>query len=211
MTATPRSAPLVVRRLGRRDYEPVLRAMQQFAERRSAGDADELWMVQHPPVYTRGLNCSMDPLRSNGIAVVATDRGGQITYHGPGQLVAYALLDIRRRRLGVRKLVSLLEQAVIDLLDTCGIEGKRRERAPGVYVDGRKIAALGIRVRHGCSYHGLSLNVDMDLAPFADINPCGYKDLEVTQLRDLGVEDSIDQVEDKLAGHLSELLEDGDW
>lgn len=211
MTAAARPRPLVIRRLGRREYTPVLRAMQRFAEQRREHEADELWMVQHPPVYTRGLNCSMDPLRCNGIPVVATDRGGQITYHGPGQLIAYALLDIRRRRLGVKKLVSLLEQSVIDLLGGYGIQGERRDKAPGVYVDGRKIAALGIRIRHGCSYHGLSLNVDMNLAPFADIDPCGYKGLEVTQLRDLGVEDDIEEVEDKLVGRLQGLLEDGDW
>lgn len=211
MTAAVQPAPLVIRRLGRREYEPVLRAMQRFAERNRDDESDELWMVQHPPVYTRGLNCRMEPLRCNGIPVVATDRGGQITYHGPGQLVAYTLLDIRRRKLGVKKLVSLLEQSVIDLLGAYGIQGERRDKAPGIYVDGRKIAALGIRIRHGCSYHGLSLNVDMDLAPFTDIDPCGYKGLEVTQLRDLGVTDSVDEVEEKLVRGMRELLEDGDW
>jgi len=206
MTRPRRPAPLVVRRLGLCDYEPVLHAMQRFAEQHRPGAPDELWVVQHPPVYTRGLNCRLEPLRPSAIPVVATDRGGQITYHGPGQVVVYTLLDIRRRRFGVKGLVSLLEESVIKLLSAYGIAGQRRQGAPGVYVAERKIAALGIRIRHGCSYHGLSLNVDMDLAPFRDIDPCGHKDLEVTQLRDLGVADPISKVEQKLVGELRGLV-----
>jgi len=199
--------PLRLRKLGLRDYVPVLRAMQEFARQHRADEPDELWMLEHRPVYTRGLNCRMGPSRATALPVVSTDRGGQITYHGPGQLVAYTLLDIRRRKLGVKALVHLLEQSVIELLSDYGIDAERRHKAPGVYVAERKIAALGVRIRHGCSYHGLSLNVDMDLSPFADIDPCGYKDLEVTQLRDLGVPDTFEEVEDKLAERLRWLLE----
>lgn len=185
--------------------------MQRFIEQRNESTPDELWLLEHPPVYTRGLNCSMEPARSNGIQVVQTDRGGQITYHGPGQLIVYTLLDVRRRGLGVKRLVSLLEQSVIDLLGEYGVTGERRNKAPGVYVKDRKIAALGIRIRRGCSYHGLSLNVDMDLGPFRDIDPCGFEGLEVTQLADLGVRESVAEVGERLAGHVSRLLEMSDW
>lgn len=206
MTAMPGIAPPVVRRLGLADYERVWRSMQEFVEQRRETTPDELWLLQHPPVYTRGLNCSMDPLRPSEIPVVHTDRGGQITYHGPGQVIAYALLDIRRRGLGVKRLVNLLEQAVIDLLAQHGVAGERRDKAPGVYVDGRKIAALGVRIRRGCSYHGLSLNVDMDLGPFADIDPCGFAGLEVTQLKDLDVRADIETIEDQLSTVLQKQL-----
>ncbi|MGA8258749.1 MAG: lipoyl(octanoyl) transferase LipB [Arenicellales bacterium] len=205
---TPSSLPpLVVRRLGLSDYETVWKDMRDFAERREPDTADELWMLQHPPVYTRGLNCRMSPRGSGAIPVVQTDRGGQITYHGPGQIIAYVLIDIRRRGLGIKQLVSLLEQCVIDLMAEYGITAERREGAPGVYVEGRKIAALGIRIRRGSSYHGLSLNVDMDLAPFDDIDPCGFRGLEVTQLSELGIRAGIDAVESRLAGRLRALLE----
>lgn len=207
MTAVHGTAPPVVRRLGLADYEDVWRDMQRFVARRDETTPDELWLLQHPPVYTRGLNCGMNPLRPSTIPVVQTDRGGQITYHGPGQIIAYPLLDVRRRGLGVKRLVSLLEQSVIDLLGEYGVTGERREKAPGVYVDGRKVAALGIRIRRGCSYHGLSLNVDMDLAPFADIDPCGFEGLEVTQLKELGVRDSIEEIEERMACMLLGLLE----
>lgn len=211
MTASPRTSPPIVRRLGQADYETVWREMQDFVARRGETTPDELWLLQHPPVYTRGLSCSMNPLRPSAVPVVQTDRGGQITYHGPGQLIAYPLIDLRRRGIGVKQLVTLLEQSVIDLLGTHGIEGKRRDKAPGVYVDGRKIAALGVRIRRGCSYHGLSLNVDMDLTPFTDIDPCGFEDLEVTQLVDLGIRDGIEEIEDRMACLLVGLLESGDW
>lgn len=205
MTASRRGSP-IVRRLGYADYETVWRDMREFVARRDETTPDELWLLQHPPVYTRGLNCSMNPLRPSAVPVVQTDRGGQITYHGPGQLIAYPLIDVRRRGLGVKRLVTLLEQSVIDLLGAYGIDGKRRDKAPGVYVDGRKIAALGIRIRRGCSYHGLSLNVDMDLAPFTDIDPCGFEGLEVTQLKDLGVREGIGEIEERLACLLLRLL-----
>lgn len=206
MTGVPPAGP-VIRRLGLCHYETVWRNMQRFALQRSDDTADELWMLQHHPVYTLGLNCGMDPLEPSAVPVVKTDRGGQITYHGPGQVIAYLLIDVKRRRTGVRGLVGLMEQAVIDLLGDYGIEAERRDKAPGVYVDGRKIAALGIRIRRGSSYHGLSLNVDMDLAPFANIHPCGYEGLEVTQLADLGVADSPAIVEGKLAARLLALLQ----
>lgn len=207
VAAPGRASPPVVRRLGVTDYETVWQDMRRFVEQRDEDAPDELWLLEHPPVYTRGLNCTMDPLGPSGIPVIQSDRGGQITYHGPGQLIVYALLDIRRRALGVKRLVSLLEQSVIDLLEDYDIQGKRRDNAPGVYVDGRKIAALGIRVRRGCSYHGLSLNIDMDLRPFRDIDPCGFEGLEVTQLRDLGVRDSFEVVEEDLTRALLRLLE----
>ncbi|HEY5720672.1 MAG TPA: lipoyl(octanoyl) transferase LipB [Gammaproteobacteria bacterium] len=197
----------LLRRLGRRDYLPTLRAMQAFTDSRGADSADELWLVEHPPVFTQGLNGRPEHLLDPGeIPVVPVDRGGQVTYHGPGQLVAYPLLDLRRRQLGVRELVLRLEFAVIDLLAGYGIEAVGRRDAPGVYVDGRKIASLGLRVRRGCSYHGLSLNVDLDLAPFARINPCGYAGLEVTRTADLGGPASWDEAADALLPHLLRQL-----
>jgi len=195
-----------LRRCGTLGYTDAQRDMQAFVDTRGPDTPDELWLLQHPPVYTRGLSCSMRPLRENGIPVLPSDRGGQITYHGPGQLIAYPLLDLRRRRLGVRSLVHLLEQSVIDLLARHGHAGERRSGAPGVYVNDCKIAALGVRVRRGCSYHGLSLNVDMDLSPFADIDPCGYRGLEVTQMRDLGVADDVEAVGEQLSAALLTLL-----
>jgi lipoyl(octanoyl) transferase len=193
----------VVRRLGRADYAEVWRAMRAFTAERDAGTPDELWLVEHPPVYTLGQSCKpAEYAHIADIPVVATDRGGQITYHGPGQLVVYVLLDMRRSRQSVRDLVSALEQSVIDLLAGYGLSGARREGAPGVYVDGRKVASLGLRVREGRSYHGLSLNVDMDLGPFGRIDPCGYRGLEVTQLRDLGVDAEFEAVAGDLARRL---------
>jgi lipoyl(octanoyl) transferase len=175
-----------IRRFGVRDYVETWRAMQAFTAQRGADTADEIWLLEHPPVYTLGLNAKhgefVDP---TAIPVVKTDRGGDVTYHGPGQLVAYVLVDLRRRRLGIKPLVAALEQSALDLLAAEGIRGERRPGAPGVYVDGRKLAQLGLRVRGGACYHGLSLNVHMDLSPFDRINPCGYPDLAVTQLADL--------------------------
>ncbi|MEK7322400.1 MAG: lipoyl(octanoyl) transferase LipB [Pseudomonadota bacterium] len=198
---------LTVRRLGTRDYQPVWRAMQEYTERRDADSGDEVWLVEHPPVFTVGLNGKPEHLLAPGdIPVVHIDRGGQVTYHGPGQLVIYPLLDLRRLKLGVRQLVASLEQAVIDLLADYEITAVGRRDAPGVYVDGAKIAALGLRVRRGCCYHGLSLNVAMDLQPFARINPCGYPDLRVTQLSALtgGVETAA--VAQGLVAHLARGL-----
>lgn len=181
--------------------------MQDFTEQRTAATADELWFLEHPPVFTLGRNGKEEHLLDPGtIPVIRVDRGGQVTYHGPGQLVVYTLLDLRRRQLGVQSLVNRLEQAVIDLLAAQAVPAHRRAGAPGVYVEGRKIAALGLRVRRGCSFHGLSLNVDMDLAPFARINPCGYRDLEVTQLADLGVCTTPAALSTALQDHLEEQL-----
>ena len=197
-----------MRRLGLVDYLPTLEAMRRFTACRDRTTADEIWLLQHPPVYTRGQRQADGPPadRLHGIPVVQTDRGGLTTYHGPGQVLVYTLLDLRRLGLGVKQLVQRLEQAVIELLAGYGLAGARRVGAPGVYVDGAKVAALGLRVRGGCSYHGLSLNVAMDLAPFDHIVPCGLEGLRVTQLRDLGVEDDLDRVAAALARHVSAHL-----
>lgn len=183
--------------------------MQEFTATRTVSTTDELWVVEHPPVYTQGMNGKPEHLLDLGdIPLVQTDRGGQVTYHGPGQIVVYVLIDLRRRGWGVRQLVGLLEQAAIDLLTGYGITAHTRRDAPGVYVQGKKIAALGLRVRHGCSYHGLSLNVAMDLAPFQRINPCGYAGLEVTQLCDVAGPDNLAHVSVVLLNCLKQRL---DW
>jgi lipoyl(octanoyl) transferase len=177
----------IVRRLGRVEYEPTWRAMQAFTAQRLPDTPDELWLLEHPPVYTQGQAGKPEHLiAATSIPVVPIDRGGQITYHGPGQAVVYVLVDLRRRGYGIRELVTRMEQAVIDVLATQGVTAARQSGAPGVYVNGAKIAALGLRVKHGCTYHGLALNVDMDLSPFAAINPCGYPGMAVTDCRALG-------------------------
>jgi lipoyl(octanoyl) transferase len=197
-----------VRRLGRVEYQRAYDRMREFSATRTATTPDELWLLEHPPVYTLGqAGKPQHLLRGNGIPVARVDRGGQVTYHGPGQVVAYVLLDLRRRGLTVKRLVGQLEQAVIDLLASHGVEGARRAGAPGVYVGGAKVAALGLRVRGGCTYHGLALNVDMDLAPFRDINPCGYEGLAVTQLADLGLPLSVAEAGDELAGRIADALD----
>lgn len=197
-----------VRRLGRVEYEPAWRAMQEYTARRGADGVDELWLTEHPPVYTLGVAGRAEhlPRVANGIPVIKSDRGGQITYHGPGQIIVYLLLDLQRNRLSVRSLVRTMEQAVIDLLAAYGIAGEGRTDAPGVYVGGAKIAALGLRIRNGCSYHGLAFNADMDLSPFHVIDPCGYSGLAVTQARDLGVVDGVEHLGEKLVGHLLDRL-----
>jgi lipoyl(octanoyl) transferase len=198
---------LITRHLGRVPYDHAYAAMRRFTATRNASTADELWLLEHPPVYTVGQAGRLEHLRrETAIPVERVDRGGQITFHGPGQLVAYVLLDLRRRGLTVRRLVTTLEQAVIDLLAGYRIEGERRPGAPGVYVGGAKIAALGLRVRNGCSYHGLALNVAMDLAPFRDIDPCGYAGLQVTQLTALGAAASAADVADRLAASIDAAL-----
>jgi lipoyl(octanoyl) transferase len=185
------------------DYEATWHAMQHFTAGRGSDTADEIWLLEHPPVFTLGQAGRIEHLKRDvGVPVVKVDRGGQITYHGPGQLVAYLLLDLARRRLKVRELVGLIEQALIDLLAGYGIVSARRTGAPGVYVDDAKIAALGLRVRQGGCYHGLSLNVDMDLAPFAAIDPCGYSGLKVTRLKDLGVTEDVAAVGARLIDQL---------
>lgn len=200
--------PLVVRELGQVDYEPTWRAMQAFTDRRDEHTEDELWLVEHPPVYTLGQAGKPEHrLSDNGIPMVRIDRGGQITYHGPGQIVAYLLLDLRRRKITVRDLVRRLEQALIDTLAEVGISAERLAGAPGVYVGPAKIAALGLRVRHGCCFHGLALNVDMDLTPFAAINPCGYAGMPVTQVHDFGVTEPPAQLATRLLRHLQQQLD----
>ncbi|PKO82824.1 MAG: octanoyltransferase [Betaproteobacteria bacterium HGW-Betaproteobacteria-11] len=203
---------ILVRHLGRVDYAPTFAAMQAFTLARDAATADELWLCEHPPVFTQGLSGKPEHLLADvGIPVVHIDRGGQITYHGPGQVLAYLLLDLRRRNLKVRELVTRIEQAVIDLLAGYGIRAERKAGAPGVYADGCKIAALGLRVKNGCCYHGVALNVAMDLAPYRAINPCGYAGLSVTQLADLCItpdaERDIGNVGAALAAQLKAKLE----
>lgn len=186
---------ITVRRLGQRDYLPVWQEMQEFTRTRKHTSADEIWFTEHPPVFTQGLNGKPGHILDAGeIPVVAVDRGGQVTYHGPGQLLAYCMLDLNRRRWGVRQLVTALEQTVVEYLASLGIEAAADAQAPGVYVNKAKIASLGLRVKKGCSYHGLSLNVNMDLAPFARINPCGYHGLKVVQLADFIGSVSVEQV-----------------
>jgi lipoyl(octanoyl) transferase len=198
---------VIIRRLATADYLRTWRDMQAFTAARGEETEDEIWLCQHPPVFTQGLAGKPEHLlRDIGIPVVKIDRGGQITYHGPGQLVAYLLLDLKRRNLGVKGLVHRIEQALIDLLGEYGIEAVRRPGAPGVYVGDAKIAALGLKIKNGCCYHGLSLNVAMDLAPFAAINPCGYEGLAVTQLSALCAENSVERVGDRLVAQLERLL-----
>ena len=199
---------IVIRRIGRTDFVPAWRAMQRFTAERNADTPDELWLTSHPPVFTQGLAGKPEHLlRDIGIPVVKIDRGGQVTYHGPGQAVVYLLLDLSRRGLKVRQLVGRIEQAVIDLLAGCGLRGERVTGAPGVYVGGAKIAALGLRVKGGCCYHGVALNVDMELAPYSAINPCGYPGLKVTQLRDLGVNVGWEAAGEALLDQLKRQIE----
>jgi lipoyl(octanoyl) transferase len=204
----PAGEHLLIRQRGQLDYTRAWREMQAYTAQRTPETPDEVWFLEHLPVFTLGRIGREEHLLDPGnIPVLRVDRGGQVTYHGPGQLVVYTLLDLRRRQLGVQSLVSRLEQAVIDLLADYDIEAHRREKAPGVYVAGRKIAALGLRVRRGCSFHGLSFNVNMDLAPFARIHPCGYRDLEVTQLADLGVATTTEAISGPLQAHLEQQLQ----
>lgn len=194
---------ILVKHLGLVDYVSTWQAMQDFTSQRDPQSDDEIWLLEHPPVYTQGLAGKPEHLlAATSIPVIKTDRGGQITYHGPGQLVAYVLYDVKRAGMSVRELVRRIEQALIDVLQDYGITASRKTSAPGVYVHGAKIAALGLRVRRGCSYHGLSFNVAMDLAPFSAINPCGYAGLEVTDLARLGVRASMSEVTNALTSQL---------
>jgi len=204
------AAPCIVKRLGRVEYLPTAAAMRAFTARRDADTADELWIVEHPPVYTLGVggDPAHGPKGDNGIAVVRCERGGEITYHGPGQVVLYTLLDLARRDIRVREYVHLLEQAAIDLLAEHGVAAQRRPGAPGVYADGAKVAALGLRVSRGRCYHGLALNVDMDLAPFCAIDPCSFPGLRVTRTRDLGIRRSPQDLGERLGAILIGKLED---
>ena len=204
MSVAPDIRPAHVRRLGRQPYEPVWRAMQRFTDARDAATPDELWVVEHDPVFTLGQAGKAEHVLAPGdIPVVQVDRGGQVTYHGPGQLVVYPLLDLPRLKIGVRDYVCRIEQAIIDTLDEWNIEAMRRDGAPGVYVADAKIAALGIRVRRGRSFHGLAFNVAMDLEPFRRINPCGYQGLQVVSLGDLGGPSSLEGVAPRLLDHLA--------
>ncbi len=199
-------APLI-RRLGLKDYEPVWQDMQRFTNERTEATRDEIWFVEHPPIFTLGLNGRREHLIAPGdIPVLQVDRGGQVTYHGPGQLVVYPLIDIRRRRLGVRQLVTALEKAVMDLAAALGIAASCRRDAPGVYVDGAKLASVGLRIRRGASYHGLALNVSMDLEPFGRIDVCGYRGLAVTRLADLCDLADVTRAADALTPHLLRRL-----
>ena len=198
----------IVKRLGRVDYEPAFQAMQAFTAARTPETADELWIVEHPPVYTLGQAGKPEHILEDvGIPVVRIDRGGQVTYHGPGQVVIYLLLDLARLKIKVRELVTTIEQGVIDFLAAHDVVAERRAGAPGVYVGDAKIAALGLKIKNGCSYHGLSLNVDMDLSPFTAINPCGYAGLKVTQTRDLGIPLTAHEAGEQLSQHLLQQLD----
>ncbi len=202
------SAELIVRHLGLVDYLPTLEAMRRLTTERDARTPDEIWLLQHPRVFTQGQAGKAEHLLETGdIPVIQVERGGQVTYHGPGQLVAYLMLDLRRLGLGVRELVTALEQSLVDVLAAYGVVAAPKAEAPGVYVNGDKIASLGLRVSRGCSFHGLALNVDMDLSPFWRINPCGYAGLKMVQLRDLiDTPPQLDEVAQRLEQALRRRL-----
>ncbi|TKE92179.1 lipoyl(octanoyl) transferase LipB [Vibrio kanaloae] len=199
---------LIVKKLGRQDYEPVWKAMHKFTDERTEEDVDQVWLVEHNPVFTQGQAGKAEHVLNAGdIPVVQSDRGGQVTYHGPGQLVAYFLINIRRKKFGVRDLVTHIENLVINTMKAYNIDSAARPDAPGVYVDGKKICSLGLRIRRGCSFHGLALNVNMDLSPFLRINPCGYQGMEMTQVNQLGGPSELENVEQQLIQELVELLD----
>lgn len=201
------SPTLRIRTLGNRDYAPIWQAMRAFTDTRHATTPDELWCVQHPPVFTQGQAGKAEHVLAPGdIPVIAVDRGGQVTYHGPGQIVIYPLLDLRRLHIGARELVTRIEQSIVASLQILGIEAYPKADAPGVYVNEHKIASLGLRIRKGCSFHGLSLNVDMDLSPFQRINPCGYAGLQMVQVRDFIANPDLPVLERDLCDQLSEKL-----
>ena len=199
--------PLVVKNLGEKPYAETWQAMKSFTDSRDECAADEFWFVQHPPVYTLGQAGKVEHLlRPGDIPIVHSDRGGQVTYHGPGQLVCYLLLDIRRLQLGVRDLGTAIEQSIVQLINSYGVAAEAKPEAPGVYVDGRKLAALGLRIRKGRSYHGLSLNVDMDLGPFSNINPCGIEGLEVVDMKRLGIDRPMAKIMEELTDILVQQI-----
>jgi len=202
-----REAP-IIRHLGHAEYAPIYDAMRRFTAERGDSTPDEFWLLEHPPIYTVGIAGRPEHFpRASNVPIERIDRGGQITYHGPGQAIVYALVDLARRGIKVGAMVRLIEQAVIDTLDAYGVRAERKSGAPGVYVDGAKIAALGLRVRRGCCYHGVALNVNMDLAPFAAIDPCGYPGLAVTQTSALGIDADAKELGDALARNIARLLE----
>ena len=199
---------LIIRHLGVTPYQETWKAMSDFTEQRDENSIDEIWLVEHAPVFTQGLAGKAEHLLTNSnIPVVKSDRGGQITYHAPGQLIAYLLINIRRKDFNVRSLVSIIEQAIIEVLAESNVAAVAKPDAPGVYVDGKKIASLGLKIRKGCSFHGLALNVDMDLSPFLQINPCGYAGLEMTQCRDLGIASSVAELSPLLIEKLNQHLQ----
>lgn len=199
---------LIVKKLGRQDYEPVWKAMHDFTDTRDENSVDEIWLVEHNPVFTQGQAGKAEHVLNPGdIPIVQSDRGGQVTYHGPGQLVVYFLINIRRKKFGVRDLVTHIENLVINTLKAYNINSAARPDAPGVYVDGKKICSLGLRIRKGCSFHGLALNVNMDLSPFLRINPCGYEGMEMVQVSQFGGPESLEPVEQQLIQELVALLE----
>jgi lipoyl(octanoyl) transferase len=206
--ALQQSAPLpIIKRLGLVEYEPTWRAMQRFTEERTQETPDEIWFLEHPPVFTLGMNAKREHVLAPGdIPVVQIDRGGQVTYHGPGQLVVYPLIDLRRAKLGIRELVTALEVSVIDYAASFGVQAECRRNAPGVYVADRKLASVGIRVRRGASFHGLALNVNLDLEPFDRINPCGYAGLEMTRLADLGGARNVEEAVQAFEPHILHAL-----
>ena len=203
-----RVPPCLVRELGRQTYEPVWRAMQRFTDVRTEATPDEIWLVEHDPVFTLGQAGKPEHVLAAGdIPVIHVDRGGQVTYHGPGQIVAYPLFDLKRMKVGVREYVQRIEQSIIDTAAEWNIHAERRDGAPGVYVAGAKVAALGIRVRRGCTFHGLAFNIGMDLEPFHRINPCGYQGLQVTTLADLGGPSGMNAVKPVLLANLAKQFE----
>jgi len=201
------SNTLIIKSLGLQSYVPIWQAMQDFTEQRKADTDDEIWLLEHPPVFTLGRNGKAEHLlQSTDIPLINIDRGGQITYHGPGQMIVYLLIDIKRRGLGVRKLISLIEQSIINTLADYQLSAYAKKEAPGVYIGEAKIAALGLRIKKGCSFHGLSLNVAMDLSPFKTINPCGYKELQIVQLSDYVADVQLLQVQQKLISYLAKAM-----
>lgn len=206
MSATTSCMQINIKRLGITDYQSTLVAMQAFTQQRDAQTPDELWLTEHPPVYTLGLNRKDVRLPQNNIPLVLVDRGGKITYHGPGQIVVYCLIDLKRRGLNVRQLVSILEASLVDILASYHVQSNARQDAPGVYVQSQKIASLGLRLKNQCCYHGLSLNVEMDLSPFQAIDPCGYAGLSMTQTKDVGIQATFTAISDQLLSVLEEKL-----
>lgn len=201
------SDTLLVKTLGQQPYEPVWQAMQSFTEQRTSETLDEIWLLEHDPVFTLGRNAKKEHILNAGdIPIIEIDRGGQVTYHGPGQLIVYLMIDIKRRALGVRKLVTLIEQSIISTLNEYQLNARAKQQAPGVYIGDAKIAALGLRIKKGCSFHGLSLNLSMNLTPFKQINPCGYKELEVVQLSDYIEDVELSKVQQQVIFYLSKNL-----
>ena len=204
---TSDSNTLIIKNLGLQSYLPVWQAMQDFSAQRKSDTNDEIWLLEHQPVFTLGKNGKAEHLlERSDIPLINIDRGGQITYHGPGQLIVYLLIDIKRRGLGVRRLVTLIEQSIINTLADYQLNAYAKKEAPGVYIDEAKIAAVGLRIKKGCSFHGLSLNISMDMTPFKTINPCGYKDLQIVQLADFIKDVQLSQVQEKLLSYLAKSM-----